>query len=298
MRRISIAVIAVLALLIIASTSQLSYSCTSFAVYSEQTVFGMNFDYLPKSQQKFKILSGSQGKIFYLATTTLYGQYDVADVAGMNIKGVFAANQMLIPQGKLPDEKSENQIPLWLVRQMALSKFERTQDVRKFIEKKQLINTVPSLHTIVADRFGDAMVFEAGDTENQISHLKDRYIVMTNFPYYLIKGKNYKDAYGFGAKRFKIAHQYIRKNFEDFDIEKGFALLKAVWNTSEICPTRCSMVFDPQRREVYISFGKDFRKIWKVSLENQTIETHRGFSNFKRQSIPFEGVSAEDLAKW
>ena len=116
---------------------------------------------------------------------------------------------------------------------------------------------------------------------------------MTNFPYYLIKGMKYEQ-----AKRFKIANEYIEKNFEDFDIEKGFELLKAVWNHSESNPTRCAMIFDPEKREVYISLERDFRRIWKVSLEKQTIETYRGFSTFKCESIPFEGVATEALAKW
>ena len=62
--------------------------------------------------------------------------------------------------------------------------------------------------------------------------------------------------------------------------------------------TRCSMVFDPDKKEIFICLEGDFKKIWKISLKNQTIETHRGFASFKRNSIPAEGMLASEPAQW
>jgi hypothetical protein len=121
---------------------------------------------------------------------------------------------------------------------------------------------------------------------------------MTNFPNYQLKGKSYEEADGDGAGRFKIAHQFIRSNFKDFNVQKGIETLRLAKNTSEAYPTRCSMVFDPTKKEIYIGLEAKFDKIWKISLENQTIETYRGFVSFKRQSIPAEGVLATELAQW
>ncbi len=58
------------------------------------------------------------------------------------------------------------------------------------------------------------------------------------------------------------------------------------------------MAFDPHQKTIYISLEGDFDKIWKVSLETQTIETFRGFASFKRELIPPEGMSAADLSEW
>jgi hypothetical protein len=155
-----------------------------------------------------------------------------------------------------------------------------------------------SLHNLVADRFGDAMVVETGEIGNQITEIQDGYLVMTNFPIYQLKGKSYEEAKGIGSERYKIAHRYIKSNLKDFDIEKGMEVLKLAKSMSEIYPTRSSMVFDPNKKKIYICLEGHFDKIWKVSLENQSIETFRGFASFKSESIPAEGLSAADLAKW
>ena len=94
-----------------------------------------------------------------------------------------------------------------------------------------------SLHNLVADRFGDAMVVETGEIGNQITEIQDRYMVMTNFPIYQLKGKSYEDAEGIGSERYKIAHRYIRRNLKAFDTEKGMEVLKQAQSMSEIYPT-------------------------------------------------------------
>ena len=293
MKQIAITIIIILAICI---NPALSGACTSFAAYSEKTLYGMNFDYSPDVAQKFTISSGFQGKVFQMASRAPFG---FADIAGMNIKGLFASCQMLFPEGKPPAARSNNQISTAVFHQMALSKFEKVPEVKDFLNKRKVVHTIGvSLHNLVADRFGDAMVVEFGVSKNRITRIQDRYIVMTNFPNYQLKGKSYEEAEGYGAERFKIAHQYIRGNFKDFDIEKGIEVLNMARNSSESFPTRCSLVFDPNKKEIYISLENNFHKIWKVSLENQTIETHRGFATFKRQPIPVEGLLATELAQW
>ena len=69
-------------------------------------------------------------------------------------------------------------------------------------------------------------------------------------------------------------------------------------NTSEIYQTRCSRIFDPERGEIYISLEADFDRIWKISLEKQIIETYRGFTSSRRQSIPAAGLLASELMDW
>jgi len=58
------------------------------------------------------------------------------------------------------------------------------------------------------------------------------------------------------------------------------------------------MVFDPNEKTIYISLEGNFDKIWKVSLETQTIETFRGFMSFKQELIPAEGITGAVLAEW
>lgn len=268
-------------------------ACTSFAVYSEKTIYGMNFDYEPNLLQIFTISSGIQGKVFQLRP------FGFGEVAGMNSKGLFASCQGLIPEENPPATREKNQISTWIFHQMVLSRFEQMSQVLGFLNNKQVVQSFgTSMHNLVADRFGNAIVVETGENENQITSILDQHIVMTSIPNYRLKGKSFKEAEGIGAERFKVAHRYIKSNIEGFDIEKGIEVLKLAKYQSETFKTRCSMVFDPDKKEIFICLEGDFRKIWKVSMENQTIETHSGFASFKRKPIPAEGMLASELAQW
>ncbi len=290
MRPITITVFAVLCVSLIPS---LSCGCTSFAVYSEQTIYGMNFDYTSDVRLVFAVSNGVQGKIFQ------FRPFGFGDMAGMNIKGLFATSHTLIPEGKPPAVRSKNHISTWMFHQMVLSRFERVAQVGQFLETKQVVQSVgTSMHNLVADKVGRAMVVEPGENGNRISIIGKRYIVMSGFPYYQLQGKSYDEAVGDGADRFKIAHQYIRSNVSGFDIDKGMEVLKLARNKSDNYQTRCSMIFDPQKGEIYISLEANFDRIWKVSLKGQFIETFRGFASSRRQSIPATGLLASELMEW
>lgn len=290
MKQITLTVFALLSISIIPS---LSGACTSFAVYSNQTIYGMNFDYTADVRLIFSISTGIQGKTFQ------FRPYGFGDMAGMNLKGMFSTCHGLIPEGKPPAVRSKNHISTWMFHQMVLSRFERVAQAGQFLETRQVVQSIgTSMHNLVADKVGRAMVVEPGENGNRISKIGNRYIVMSGFPYHELKGKRYDAAEGDGADRFKIAHQYIRSNIEGFNIEKGMEVLKLAKNKSDTYATRCSMVFDPERGEIYISLETNFDKIWKVSLQSQIIETYRGFASSRRQSIPATGLLSSELMDW
>jgi len=145
--------IAVFILLAIAFNLSSSGACTSFAVYSNNTVYGMNFDYKPNLLQIFSISSEIQGKVFHLRP------FGFGEVAGMNMKGLFASCQGLIPDEKSPATRNKNQISTWIFHQMALSRFERVQQAKDFLNNKQMVQAMgTSTHNLVVDRFGNAIV--------------------------------------------------------------------------------------------------------------------------------------------
>ena len=45
-------------------------------------------------------------------------------------------------------------------------------------------------------------------------------------------------------------------------------VLNLAKNKSETYPTECSMVFDPNKKEIFISLEGNFDKTWRVSLED------------------------------
>jgi hypothetical protein len=290
MRQITITVFAVLCT---SFTPSLSCGCTSFAVYSEKTVYGMNFDYTTDVRLMFAVSTGLQGSIFQ------FRPYGYGDMAGMNMNGMFSASQGLIPAGKPPAVRKKNQISTWMFHQLVLSRFEKAAQVEQFLQKRQVVQSIgTSMHNLVADEYGQAMVVEPGENSNRVSKIEKRHIVLSSFPYHQLQGKSNDEAEGDGADRFKIAHQYIRSNIAGFDIDKGMEVLKLARNKSDTYQTRCSMVFDPQKGEIFISLEANFDRVWKVSLKDQIIETHIGFESSRRRSIPATGLPASELMDW
>ncbi len=70
------------------------YACTSFAVYSAETWYGMNFDY-PEVELRFTLNRAGELKLFQME----FRQGDgFVPTVGMNSAGLFASCQMLYPE--------------------------------------------------------------------------------------------------------------------------------------------------------------------------------------------------------
>ena len=55
------------------------------------------------------------------------------------------------------------------------------------------------------------------------------------------------------------------------------------------------MVFDPTAQEIYVALEGNFEKIWKVSLQDGTMETWKGFAEPVTFSLTAQGVLASSL---
>ncbi len=53
--------------------------------------------------------------------------------------------------------------------------------------------------------------------------------------------------------------------------------------------------FQPQTNHIYIAVYQDFETIWKISLNNRTIETHTGFNKHLQARLGEDGILASDL---
>ena len=122
-----------------------------------------------------------------------------------------------------------------------------------------------TLHDLIADKYRDAMVVEAGDEENVITRIEGDFIVMTNFPNGEFAGKGYQDVEGVGAKRYKAAYEHILDTKAAFDVD--------------------------------LALERDFDRVWKVSMDDQTIEGCRGVRRGKKMPLGSSGVEASELEK-
>ncbi len=272
------------------SLSCISYACTSFAVYSENNIYGMNFDY-PKTEIRLIIHKIKDVKAFSMEFKQ---GNEYLPFAGMNSKGLFVATQLLYPGKQAKTKLDENEIYIGELGEL-IGKYEKVGQIKKHIENKKLVNMPITIHKLFADKFGDSIIVEVGDDENKIVKAKDDFAVMTNFSNFDFKDKTYKDVSGIGADRYKIAYEYIKENFDDFNLESGWEVLKKTAQASGSYLTQCSMIFDPQNQDIYIVIKSDFEKIWKVSLEKETIETIKGFEEPIEIKMNSNGILLSDL---
>lgn len=290
----------VLILLLIIGCSSSAYACTSFALYGPQIFYGMNFDYF-SIPLKFLIESNMGMNTFHLSflydqtvEDPEYKDY-FAKTCGINSKGLFCASQEIEPyiEGHKQAGKSEVHID---DQYEAISRYSSVDQIEKIIKGKQWIQFIgPSIHNLFADINGNAIVTETDNNENFITHIENEFIVMSNFSNHGLAGKFYKEAVGAGADRYITAYNNIMENMNSFSVDKGFELLEKVSLREKDCSTQCSMIFQPQTNHIYIAVYQNFETIWKVSLSNKTIETHRGFDKYFQAQLGEDGILASDL---
>jgi hypothetical protein len=272
------------------------YACTSFAVFGNHFLYGMNFDYF-LVPLKFIIDTHGSIKTFHLAfNVKLPGMDFFAKTGGMNSKGLFGACQILMPPVEVPSQTGVNDIFIPIFYE-SFAPLDKVRTVENLLKDKRLINFPgASHHNLYADTSGNGMIIEPGTDKNRITKIENNFIVMTNFPIYDLKGKNYTEAKGMGADRYKIAYEYLRDNVDNFSIDKGFELLQKAINKDPGLATRCSMIFDPINNEIFIAIDGNFNKIWKVSLEESTIETFSGFNISIKKPLDSKGLMALEIS--
>lgn len=285
-----------ISLLLLLLVSEDGIACTSYSVSSgeNKVLYGMNFDYNPNSRLGFLIKPGIQKRVFHMAFDWDKGNKVVT--LGVNTEGLFANMQLLYPSDLSGWRQGPNTNFFWEIYEESLKSFGRVQEVRVLLNERRLIqgNGV-TLHSMFADKHGDALVVEAGHEGNNIVNKKDKFLVMTNFPISDFVNVAVQEVEGVGSERYKAAYNYLLQNSDSFCVDSGMKLLKNVVNTTPYFPTRCSFVFDPEQALVYFSLEGDFNKIWRVSIKKSIIETWKGFQTHKLLKIGKDGILAEQL---
>jgi hypothetical protein len=214
----------------------------------------------------------------------------------MNEHGLFVSTQELHPMAEAGPPGPGEQCPGGLYYQ-SLPEFASVAEVEEHLETTRMVNCYKkTLHLLFADPSGNAIIVEParylpGDEEHRITRLSDDRIVMTNFANCRFAGAGRDSVFGFGADRYRIAHDYLDEHFEGFGVEDGLELLRrASWRY-----TRCSMVFDPAAREVYVALEGDFSKILRVSLDDARVETHSGYDEHRSWKLDRLGVPTTAL---
>ena len=242
-----------------------TFACTSFAVYSDQVIYGKNFDYsdsgINLSSCALQITGGV--KTFQVQLSMPMGTgYD----ATMNEDGLFSCINQVNPPSLSPGDFDMTGFVT------VTNTVEDVNAVKNILTKSTVGNMYGSYHLLFADPSGNAVVLENNGQLTQ-TPINGKYIVMTNFYNSTLQGKSYTDAEGVGADRYIIACQNIEANFKTFDVDAAFDTLQKTIQSS----THFSVVGDPANQVVYLAIHQNYGQIWKISLKDETVETYRGF---------------------
>ncbi|MGD2249346.1 MAG: hypothetical protein PVF58_13140 [Candidatus Methanofastidiosia archaeon] len=289
MKKKSIQFLCICTLLVFSVSSV--YACTSFAVYTDRPYYGMNFDYDLSRDVKFCVDTYGNQKIFYMK---LEWERNFVNIAAVNTHGLFCNLQMVFPQVPAEVSVDPGEMRIGDLFEVSAATLKSCQGVTDVMSDLKIVMDTVSLHSLYADVYGDAMVVEVGQQDNLITKIDNNFIVMTNFPINEFADTPYQDVYGGGSDRYKTAYKYLIEHEDTFNLEDGFSLLKRAVNHGQSAGTRCSMVFDPVNNDVYITLEGTFEKIWKLSLENETIEPFRGFGQYYVLDIG-DGILGSEL---
>lgn len=268
--------------------------CTSFAVYGqEKAVYGMNFD-TDEINLKLKINRYKDRNIFYFSAL-LDNTY--RDIAGFNSEGLFICTQAVEYGPGFKSSCDEND---WLAFDIFDEALKKTGKASEFFEilNKRVISYPRNplfpdlgLHTMIADKTGDAFIIEEGNDTNIVSPCHNDFIVMTNFPNGDFKEADYNKVQGIGADRYICAYEYIQNNIHSFGIKEAFEVLSKTSQKN----TLCTIVYEPVNNEIYISLKKDLSRKWKISVAEKTIQSLDGFFSNNKIQFTNEEVLVNDL---
>jgi len=271
-----------------------SKMCTSFAVYGqEKVIYGMNFD-TDDIDLKLKVKSYNDMNVFCF--TALTGS-KYTDIAGFNSEGLFICTQAVKYNPGFKSSCDENDWFAFDIFDEVLKKTRNTSEFFNVLDKRVIsypgnpLYPELGLHTMIADKTGDAIILEEGDDTNIITPIHNNFIVMTNFPNGDFKEANYNEVQGRGADRYICAHEYIHNNIDDFGVDEAFEVLS---KTSQ-ANTLSSIVYEPSTNEIYISLKKDLSKKWKISITEKTIQSMDGFLTNIKIQFTHEEIFVKDL---
>lgn len=265
-------------------------ACTSYVVYSNEIIYGMNFDW-GFTDCRFSVEEAADIKYFVVRFKL---NFRLASLAAMNSKGFFA-NYQVLPGNRYRKKwrlKTISQGQLW---RKAIAEKSSINELKELIGDK-IVTPIPdiALHNMYADLHGDAVILEILEEKQNLIENEKNFLVMTNFFNSDFVGLDYQEVSGFGGDRYQIVYEEILKNMGSFDLDTAFDILKKAKQYT----TRASMVFFPEELIVYLALERNFQQIWKIDILAQTIETYRGFKEYKQLSIAGSGLTSTELLKW
>lgn len=264
--------------------------CTGFAAYSGQVVYGANFDWPGEPELEFALEHGTgSAKRFVLRFKPETGWFTMC---GLNKWGLFASLQE-VPSVSQHGLGQGRTMMLSQLFDQALESAASVSEVKGLLGDRRLIPPPGiSLHSLFADVRGHTLIAEPGARANQLIPGSGNFAVMTNFYNSDLSGQDFRKVRGFGADRYRVAMEELRKLKGAVGLETGLGILKKTTQTI----TQASLLFLPEQQQVYLALKADFTRVYRFDLKGETVSTWRGFTKQRRQ--PLTTVSGTELSSW
>ncbi|MCK5117106.1 MAG: hypothetical protein KAR44_10930 [Candidatus Aegiribacteria sp.] len=276
----------------------ISIACTGYAVYGDEVWYGMNFDYPPESDIRFSVSDLDGCSIFVMHFFNNDRLFWVPTV-GMNEHGVFSSLQYQCPMIEGTPEPEPDQLYIYQLFNTAINDCSAVNELECLLDSLELINLYDlTLHALIADPSGNALIAEAGDGENLITGISGDWIVMTNFSNADFIHTPPEEIVGVGDERYRRALSYIEENYDSFGLPQAIGTLETAVNNHAEWGTKASMVFDPLEGIVYIGIDGDFQRLWRVSMGQGIIETWSGFVKYRSALVGGRGITVPELRTW
>ena len=240
--------------------------CTGFVRKGKDVIVGFNMDINIRAFDYDIVANKEQ---FYVEIKS--GEV-VVKAHGINHLGNFASQLNNMDFTKAPFRLEKNVVPLYEIVDDYISGKISYNEILKMASEKEIVNmpgqaiNMPciAMHSLIADRQGHIMILEPG---NGYCVLQGDYAALSNFAFLENPANLTPENYGYyGKDRYDKAMQLLRESNDDFSIQDGLELLKAVRQTGEWA-TRVSFVYSNNENAVYYVIENDFEHVTRHLFE-------------------------------
>lgn len=263
--------------------------CSSFAVYSNITMFGSNFDYPDHFRYRLKMFEAND--ISYLSIDFDPGDNHFKQAVGYNNKGFFINLQAVAPLS--PENINQPLKYIQITTPEILAKNSNSLDVVKEMNNYRFVNLLPfSNHSLIADKYGNAFIMGIGKEKNILREMEKNFIVLTNFD---MSNVDLYDTDNIECKRYKNIYNTIENNMDDFTVDIGFEILSSAF---QIPGTQISSIFLPEELLVYVVLKGNVDKIIEINLNNNILRTYKGYNTYREIDLMKNAVYLDNMIKW
>ncbi len=267
------------------------FACTAFSVKADKVYCGKNWDWSDAPNVSVFYMEQVNSEITRL-DIRLGGKQGYLGTS-INNKGLFVTTNYVNGVGSLENDfynDIQNRVILRDLHEDVMDWAESINEINNLVSGKRIYSVGYPEHVFCSDSDGNSLILESNNRKWWNITSDEPYSVMTNFKINSILDGSYRKT----CLRYEGVSEYIEANLYSFDLEDGFECLKIATQKS----TNWSLVGVPEENAAYICLKQNFDKIWKISFDDKTMSTYKGF--YKQRAYPFtsSGIQYVDLVAY